>query len=154
MNTLFRWASLAGAVLLAALMLLPGTTEAARHVQDHELNYFQTSETTVDGRKALRIEIGMNRDNLEYKVSTKPYLTKQLIIDMENTTPGELRKTITLKKDLASRVRIAELQRNHTQVRIDFTNDVQEGNYKVYTLERDRKAKKPYRLVIQRHRSM
>lgn len=148
MNTLFRWASWAGIVLLAVMVLLPGAAEAARPVQDHELNYFQTSETTVDGRKALRIEIGMDRDKLEYKVSTRPYLTKQLVIDMENTMPGELRKTIKMKSSLASRVRIAELQRNHTQVRIDFTSDVQAENYKVYTLDRDRKAKKPYRLVI------
>ena len=148
MNMLFRWAGLAGTVLLALCMMLPGTTEAARNVRSHTLNYFQTSEVTIDGQAALRIEIGMDRDGVEYTTSAKPYLKKQLIIDMENTVPGELRSNIPLKNRLASHVYIAELQRGHTQIRIDFAGPVLEGSYKVYTMERDRKNKKPYRLVI------
>ncbi|MBQ1867875.1 N-acetylmuramoyl-L-alanine amidase [Selenomonas sp.] len=148
MKMLFRWASLAGAVILAALVFLPGCTEAARHVRNHELNYFQTSNVKVDGRDALRIEIGMDNDKLEYETSVKPYAEKQLIVDLQNTKPGELRKTISLKSKLATKVRIAELQRNHTQIRIDFSNPAVKENYRIYTLERDRKAKKPYRLVI------
>lgn len=148
MNTLFRWASLAGAVLLAVLLLLPESTEAVRHVRNHELNYFQTTNVKVDGRDALRIEIGMDNDKLEYETSVKPYAKQQLIIDLQNTRPGKLRKSINLKSKLASKVRIAELQRNHTQIRIDFTNTADKENYRIYTAERDRKAKKPYRLVI------
>lgn len=148
MHTLFRWASLAGAVLLAFCLMMPAATEAARHMRSHELNYFQTSEITIDGQDALRIEIGMDKDEAEYTVSAKPYLKKQLIIDLENTVPGNLRHEIPLRSSLANYVHIDELQRGHTQIRIDCSGPVLEGTYKVYTLERDRKNRKPYRLVI------
>lgn len=148
MNMLLRWASLAGTILLALCMMLPATTEAARQMRSHELNYFQTSEVTIEGQDALRIEIGMDKDAVEYTVAAKPYLKKQLLIDMENTVPGNLRHNISLKNKLANSVHITELQRGHTQVQIDFANPVLDGTYRVYTLEPDRKHKKPYRLVI------
>lgn len=148
MSMLFRWASLMGVVMLTFCMMMPGTTEAAKYMRSHELNYFQTSEVKIDGQDALRIEIGMDKDGVEYTTSAKPYLKKQLIIDMENTVPGDLRNNIQLKSKLANRVYIDELQRGHTQIRIDFVNPVLEGTYKIYTMGYDRKNKKPYRLVI------
>ena len=149
MKHIFHWAGLASIVLACLLLVLPGATEAARHTPVHELNYFQTSKVKVDGRDALRIEIGMDRRNLEYSVSSRTYLNRQLIVDMDNTTPGELRKDISLDSKLARSVKLSEMENRHTQVRVDLLSDVDTANYKVYTAEVDRQARKPYRLVIE-----
>ena len=46
-------------MLLACLSaILPQSSEAAKREAVHKLNYFQSYETEVDGRQALRIEIG------------------------------------------------------------------------------------------------
>ena len=50
--------------------------------------------------------------------------------------------------ELASGVKIQEPEKKHTVVTVSLNNDVRDGNYKVYTLEEDKKEKKPYRLVI------
>ena len=149
MKHIFHWAGLAGIILACLLLVLPGATEAARHAPVHELNYFQTSMVKVDGRDALRIEIGMDHRNLSYSVSSRTYLNRQLIVDMENTIPGEVRRKISLDSELARSVNLSEMESRHTQVRVDLTHDVDKANYKVYTVEADRQARKPYRLVIE-----
>ena len=55
-------------MLIACLSaILPQSSEAAKREAVHKLNYFQSYETEVDGRQALRIEIGMDRDNVTYE---------------------------------------------------------------------------------------
>lgn len=115
----------------------------------HQMNYFQTSTVEKDGRNVLRIEFGVDRDDLEYKETVKPYLPRCLILDLKNTNPGKLKDDIHLKNELARRVRIQELEINHTQISIDMNMDATEDTYKVYTLPAERKAKKPYRLVVE-----
>ena len=135
----------AAGVLLLCLMLLPGACLAS---STHELNYFQYHVVQEDGRSILRIEIGMNRDKLEYNVSTNRYKPKQLLIDLQNTEPGDIRKDITLDGKLGRYMTVRELERRHVQLMVSFASPVQAQNYKVYTLDADRKARKPYRLVI------
>lgn len=148
MRKLFRIAGLAIMVMSSLMMLLPGRTAAARRSAVHELNYFQTSNVKVDGRDALRIEIGMDRGKLDYTVSTKTYLNRQIVVDLENTVPGELRKSIQLDSHMASRLRLSEVERHHTQVQVDLLAEADKDNYRVYTAEPDRQSHKPYRLVI------
>ncbi len=131
-----------------AALFMPQNTEAARREAVHSLNYFQSYETTVNGRKALRIEIGMDRDNVTYDVTTRPYLQKQLVIDLSNTVPGKLKANYTPKSKLSKGVHIHELEARHTQVLIDCANPVLDGSYAVHAEPADRQAKKPYRLVI------
>ena len=116
----------------------------------HKLNYFQTSTIQKDGQDVLLIEIGMNKDKLEYDVVVKPYMKNRLIINLQRTTPGKIDRDIPLKSDLAKRVKIQELEKGRTQVSVDLAHEAVEGtSYNVYTLPEDRKAKKPYRLVIE-----
>ncbi|XOQ25023.1 MAG: N-acetylmuramoyl-L-alanine amidase LytC [Mitsuokella multacida] len=137
------------ALLIACLMVfVPQQSEAASREAVHNLNYFQSYETQVDGRQALRIEIGMDRDNVTYDVTTRPYLQKQLVIDFSNTHPDKVKSSYTLKSKLAKRVHINELEPRHTQMLIDCANPVLDGSYAVHAEPADRKAKKPYRLVI------
>ena len=136
-------------MLLACLSaILPQSSEAAKREAVHKLNYFQSYETEVDGRQALRIEIGMDRDNVTYDVTAHPYLQKQLVIDLSNTEPGKLKSDYRFSSKLAKALHIRELEARHTQVRIDCKNPVIDGSYAVHAEPADRKAKKPYRLVI------
>ena len=116
----------------------------------HKLNYFQTSTIQKDGQDVLLIEIGMNKDGLEYDVLVKPYMQNRLIINLQRTTPGKVDRDIPLKNDLAKRVKIQEVETGRTRISIDLAHAAVEGaSYNVYTLPEDRKAKKPYRLAIE-----
>ena len=143
-----RGAAMLLMLLACAAAILPQNGEAARREAVHRLNYFQSYETEVDGRQALRIEVGMDRDNVTYDVTTSPYLEKQLVIDLSNTEPGKLKSDYSFSGKYAKHLHIRELEARHTQIRIDCKNPVVDGSYAVHAEPADRKAKKPYRLVI------
>lgn len=130
------------------VMLMPQLGEAARREPVHTMQSVKTSETIVDGEKALRIELGFDNPDISYTTSTKPYLQKQLILDLRNTEPGKVKSDYKVKNKLAKAIHIDELEARHTQVRIDFTNPVLDGTYKIHEEAADRKARKPHRLVI------
>lgn len=148
MSKLFRWASWAGTLVLMLVVMLAGTTEAARRSPLHELNYFHTEEVEIDGRQALRIEIGMNKPNLEYEVTTKPYLRKQLILNLKNTKIGKIDKRLDIDSELATSVTLTETEPKNTEIKIDFVGAVEDGSYNIHIEEAERHARRPYRLVI------
>ena len=135
--------------LVALLLCLLSSAGFAARNPVHKLNYFQTNMVKQDGRDVLRIEIGMDRDNLDYQASVKPYLPQRLLIDLWNTEPGKLHESISLKSSFAKSLKIRELEPRHTQVAIDFSMDASEDLYKIYTEPAEKKTKKPYRLVIE-----
>lgn len=144
-----RIVSAAVLLLVTTLACLPqGNVEAASKAAVHELNYFKSYETEVEGQKVFRIEIGMDRDNLEYQVLEKNYLNKQLVLDMKNTRPGKLKKNIKLGSTVAKKLTISELEKRHTQVTIDLSKDVTEDLYQVHEEKAEPKKGKPYRLVV------
>ena len=133
---------------LCGLLLFLPETSAARQLPVHELNYFQSYETKVDGRPAWRIEIGINRPDVAYTVKEKTFLRKELVLDLPNTVRGKLAAQIAQKSPYVSAIHIDELEARHTQVRILLTQAGTDCAYQVTLLEPDRKARKPYRLAI------
>lgn len=133
---------------LSMLVMGQGSVEAAEKSPVHELNYFKSYETEIQGAKAFRIEIGMDKDNLDYQVIPKTFLHKQLVLDMKSTKPGKLKKNIKLNNSLVKRLTISELERRHTQVVIELGKNVTEDMYSVHVEKADHKAGKPYRLVV------
>ena len=142
------------ALLVLGLLLLPllcmqfGQGEAARRSAVHELNYFRSMETEVDGEQVLRLEIGLNRDQLDYSVTEQKGLHRQLLLDLKETKPGKVKKNINLNSEFISTVEVKEPERRHTQILLDLSDKLAGSSYKVYTVEADRKAHKPYRLVV------
>ena len=53
-----------------------------------------------DGQEFLRIEIGMNRKDLEYSIREDEMSDQQLVIDLENTKAGKLKKDMPLEYEL------------------------------------------------------
>ena len=144
-----RMVSAAVLLLVSMLLCLPqGNVEAASKAAVHELNYFKSYETQVEGQKVFRIEIGMDREDLEYQVLEKNYLRKQLVLDLKNTRPGKLKKNIKLSSPLAKKITISELEKRHTQVVIDLAGSVTEDLYKVTVAKAEPAKGKPYRLVV------
>lgn len=149
---IFGAALLFGALLLAFGALLPSASAGARGM--HELNYFQTSDIThEDGRKGIRIEIGMDRGNLTYQnVSGKePDAARKghvLALHLEKTERGNVREDIPLRGTIASRVQLIENADQSLDVRVSMAGEPNEQNVSVYTAERTRRTRKPYRLVI------
>ena len=147
MQKFFRCFKLAGIFFSILLLLTMNGTEAARGNKTHELNYFKTTRLMVDGRDTLRIEIGMNRDDLTYQKETKGYLNKQLTINLANTVVGNLRRHITLKDEQVNTVLLLDNGDGSTKV-IVKGHDIKADNCNVYMAAKDRKTKKPYRLII------
>ncbi len=133
-------------ILLLCFVFLPSLCLANGRV--HALNYFQYHVLQENGRNVLRIEIGLDHDNLEYSVHTNQYKPKQLIIDLQNTEIGDIRQDITLDGRLGRYMTFRELERRHMQVMVSLAAQAQPQNYRVYTLKADREARKPFRLVI------
>lgn len=139
----WRYLKLITLLIMALVLMLPTSGEAGRA----RLNYFQTSKVVVDGREALRIELGLNRDKVDYQVTTSTLKPTELTLVMDDTKVRDLRNEITINSDIASHVTLTEID-DATKVVITANNKLTKEDYKVYTLERDRKQRKPYRLVI------
>ncbi len=135
-------------LLLTALFMMAAIPAAFAGKPVHKLNSFQASMVQEDGQEFLRIEIGMNRKDLEYNIREDEVTEDQLVIHLENTKAGKQKKDIPLEYELASGVKIEEPEKKHTVVTVLTKNAVIDENCKVYTADADKKAKKPYRLVI------
>ena len=144
-RTTWRYLKLITLLIMAVVLMLPTNGEAGR--ARHSLNYFQTSKVVVDGRQTLRIEMGLNRDDLTYQVTPSALKPTKLTIMMDDTRIRDLRNEITMNSTIANHVSLTELG-NSTKAVITANNKLTNADYKVYTLERDRKNRKPYRLVI------
>lgn len=132
---------------LACLLSSGGRAEAAQSL--HTLNYFQTSEVTVDGRKALRVEIGMSgSEPLSYDVAARPTLRQQLIVRVQKARRGEVKSDIPLAEDFAKRVQIKEGGNDSLKLVFDFANPVVDGSYAIHEEKAERRSHKPHRLVI------
>lgn len=134
--------------VLLGTMLTAVVGFAAGRGPVHEMDYFQSYLTQVDGRKALRIEIGMDHADLAYKVAVAPLHARQLVIDLEDASSGELRQDIKLEGTLARFLTFRETAPHHIRAVVKTTADCKDKDYHVYTLAADRKSHKPYRLVI------
>ena len=135
-------------LLAALLVLLPASAFAASREAVHELNYFHYEMRNGPEGEFLHIEVGMNRANADYKVSENPDKPKQLLIDLPNTEIGALHKDITLDGKLARYMTLRELERRHVQIMVSVAKQVADQQYRVYTLDPDRKQDKPFRIAI------
>jgi len=142
-------------LLALALGVFSSQSEAARQEPVHELNYFQSYKTEVDGQEAWRIEVGVNREDVKYEVKEKSVLKKEVVLDLQDTVRGRLARQIKQTGPLVSSVQIDELreeENRHTQVRCAIRPGVGDVAYRVTALDADRRARKPFRLALDIYR--
>ena len=113
----------------------------------HELNYVKAYDTEAEGKEVYRVEIGISKAGVGYKLNNKSYQPNTLVLDMEDTIPGRVRHEVSLTS-LATKVKAQEVELGKTRLQIEFKSPIEEMDYKIYTLEADRKNRKPFRLVI------
>lgn len=114
----------------------------------HEIHDLQTQVIEENGRAVLRIEIGINREDVSYTVQKDPAKPKHLIVALQDAQIGAAPKDVTLDGALGRFMTLRPAGQRHVEIMVAFASDVDEQNYAVYTLPADRSAKKPYRLVI------
>lgn len=140
------------AVMITAFVLGIGGLDAskAEAKSPYDLNYFNFEVVDVDGANVLRIEVGADRAMAEgdYIVSENPDKPKQLLIDIPNSEQGKIPSDITLDGDIGRYMTIRELERRHMQLMVSVSKTLKDHQYRVYTAEADKKAKKPFRIVI------
>ncbi len=140
------------AVMITAFVLGIGGLDAskAEAKSPYDLNYFNFEVVDVDGSNVLRIEVGADKAMAEgdYIVSENPDKPKQLLIDIPNSEQGKIPSDITLDGDIGRYMTIRELERRHMQLMVSVSKTLKDHQYRVYTAEADKKAKKPFRIVI------
>lgn len=128
--------------------VLPVQMRAEAASAKHTLNYFQTAEVEVDGRRALRIEIGMSgSEALVYDVAELAAPRQQLAVTLQRAQRGELRSDIALPAAYASRLRIKDRGGNTLQIVLDLSH-LAAGSYAIHEEKAERRSHKPHRLVL------
>ncbi len=136
-------------MLLGMFIFLPGTQADARSRGMHELTYFETSEVKANGREATRVEIGMDRGNLDYEVSVSDSEPNVLQILMKKTRVGEVRQDIKVHSHEVKGVQFRQSGGKDLQARVLTQHEkLAEGDYQVQVLPAERKTRLPYRLAI------
>lgn len=135
-------------LLVGMLVAIPGVNQA-QAAGAHELNYFNYETYTHEGRNWLRIELGLKGGEVNYTTNVRELTPKQFHVVLEDTSRGKVKSDISLDRKIAKYLTMRQEGSNNLDVMISLNKPVADQAYKVYTADKDRKAKKPYRLVIE-----
>lgn len=128
---------------------ISGGAREAQAAANHTLSYFNYETYVDDGRKWLRIELGMKEDNLEYTVHVNPDKPKQLNVVMEHTELGTVSKDEYLDLGIARYMTLRPAGKRSLCLMVSVKKTVAEQEYRVYTRPADKNGNKPYRLVVE-----
>lgn len=140
---------LGGLVLLGWLALcfclLPSIAAAGAK---QKITSFQSHVVTERGQRFLRIEIGLNAPP-DYTVREGGLLRPDsLTIQLGRADKGEVRPEIPLDSEFAKSIRFQE-QGRELRLILTLAKPAEEADYRVYALDKEVRAAKPHRLVIE-----
>ena len=128
------------------LWLLPALALAA---STRKVTSFQSQVVTEGRQTFLRIEIGMNGPIKDYEVKGDGILNpNRLTIDIDKAETGDVRAEIPLDRKFAKTLRFLDTGKK-LRITVGMQAPASDRNYRVYTLEKDRHAGKPHRLIIE-----
>ena len=106
------------------------------------------SQVVTEGRETfLRIEIGMSGPVKDFEAKGDGILhPNRLTIEIDNAEKGDVRPEITLDRQFAKTLRFQETGKK-LRIEVSMQAPAAEQNYRVYTLEKERR--KPHRLIIE-----
>ena len=140
-----NWPRLLGLIALCLWMI----SALAMAAPTRKVTTFQSQVVTEGRQTFLRIEIGMNGPIKDYQVKGDGILNpNRLTIDLDHAEKGDVRAEIPLDRQFAKTLRFQETG-NKLRITIGMQVPASEQNYRVYTLEKDRRAGKPHRLIIE-----
>ena len=117
----------------------------------NEIESFRVHDLSVAGIECARIEIEFDRDKLDFKYEIDSESPTDLLIDLDGTIPGSLHRETNLRNfagGFTQKVTASEIEKHQTQLRITFSEDLTTHSYRVYTLPKNRKEGKKFRVVI------
>ena len=133
-------------LVVFCLWLIPSLALAA---PTRRVTFFQSQVVTEGRQSFLRIEIGMNGPINDYVVKGDGILNpNRLTIDVDHAEKGDVRSEILLDRQYAKTLRFLETGKK-LRITVGMQTPAEERNYRVYTLEKDRRAGKPHRLIIE-----
>lgn len=101
----------------------------------------------VEGTSKLRLvidTIGVVKVNSKLEENAGP----QLIIDVQGATVGNLDDSLALDGEIADKVAFIKKDSNNSQIVVDLSASIDEGDYKVFTLPSDAANNKTFRVVV------
>lgn len=115
-----------------------------------KISYFATTviPKTDQMPEVLRIEIGLSRASEAYEVHENVKNSNELIIELGQTKLSRVKRTVDLGGKLARQIEFTDAGQTNSRATITLPRALSKTNYQVYTLPRDKKAKKPFRIVI------
>lgn len=126
--------------------MIPSLTLAASM---QKVTSFQSQVVTEGRQSFLRIEIGMNGPIKDYDVKGDGILhPNRLTIDIEQAEKGDVRSEILLDRQFAKTLRFQDTGKK-LRITVGLQVPAADHNYRVYTVEKDRRAGKPHRLIIE-----
>lgn len=141
-------------IILMCLCLLTLLTQivcAAPSVQvKYKVNSFSytVAEKTDQQPKALRLEFGLSNATNDFVTNIDPANPNDLTIDFKQSRLGKIKQPVNFDGELAKSIEFAQIDKTTTRVTLHLPKDASTVNYKIYTLPKDSKTKKPFRLVI------
>lgn len=136
--------------LSLCMLFLQTAFAASGDRAEYKVSYFNSTviEKTAKAPQVLRIEIGLSQASESFSVHADKLNPNDLIIELDKTKLSKIKQSIQLDGKLAQRIQFTQLGRANSRAVITLSRSVEKVNYKVYTLPKDRSAKKPFRIVV------
>lgn len=117
----------------------------------HHLTEVKSYETVIDGRRALRIELAMDRPHLAYALSSRYHADSQLCLTLDDTVVDKkIGQGIALNSSLASYMALIQRDNHRAELCIYAAQSLaREGAYRIYTTAGDSNGKTDEYLVIE-----
>lgn len=136
--------------MCSLVSLLSFSMVKAEAAEGQKLTSFRTESFTQDGRKWQRIELGLSGAEVSYTTRVSEILfPKQLHVILQGVAKDNVRTEAKLDKKVLERLNVRDDGRGNLDVVLNCQLPVADQFYKIYTAEADKKAKKPFRLIIE-----
>ena len=139
-------------ILFATFLTLIFTiATATAKSRPNEIESFRVHDLSVAGIECARIEIEFDKDKLDFKYEIDPESPTDLLLNFDETIPGSLHHETNLRNfagGFTQKVTASEVEKYQTQLRITFSEDLTTHSYRVYTLPKNKKEGKKFRVVI------
>ncbi len=96
----------------------------------------------------LSLEIGLNKPTDAFITKIDDTNPSALVLELKQARLGKIKSFVALNQSLAKNIKFEQVDKSTVRITIQLTKDVNATNYKVYTLPKDARAKKPFRIVL------
>lgn len=136
--------------IVCCCLFLPQFVFAAGNQSTHRFESFryEVIEATKTSGQIVRIEIGLNSEIDDYKIAVKKQYPTELVVEFPSTKRGKLKKQLPMNTDLVKSVKFNQVNKNTATVNLVLPVSQDEVKYETYTLPKDKKNRKPFRVVI------